>query len=1057
MKKRILAALLAVCMLLTCAPSIFAADPEPTLSYIAGTKSSDPADSTTEPLKLPTNGSAELQLFYNGVKLTNQQIKKSVDFPDGLKVIFETETQNGDPLEYIILRFEDINDTSSKEIEYEDATLKVEPVMPTYGFYTSAAPSIGTLVEDLELTETTTTLYFCQYDSNITFQYDSDDLTVAQGTPDANGVIELTLTVTDAFKAANTTTSLTAIRNGKKVAVIEELSYQEPQTGFSYRLMEKDGSDYVPVTGHLTKPLTLEYGSMKYIAFYYDGVKLRDDDYLECTGVILKSMDDECFKVIASDPEVTSASIRYESDPAAAPIRISITQPEYGFYSDPRCELRFFLQDLELLQNDTTIYFCRGDADTEFEYNQKYLTVTPGAITKGVIPLTLSVTNAELLASKGATLIALQNDEEVASVGIELADKFGDLPDYALCTLDDGQYRMIDTVLFRHGGAYDQTATLYLRSITGTPLTSDDLSRIGMSWQTGLEQNNQITYTAAWEEGMIAITITRATEDEFNGVFKVSLGNDVVDQVNIKHVRTVAKEGFAGFKLDNKDYTIGFAMEFPNGVPAFVQGSVVSESPLSEDTAEQNLFSIALASGSGDNRTAEPKRYNELVKSVTFTVEKAGSSGEMPERQELKWDNVWDTLALRYYRKNAGAWRITAEIELAQPVLTEEDGVDVQVDRLRLSLVHTRREEQVATVDLTMEYDSFGTAQRYLDMVADEDRLDDLMDELNTDKLVNRNCILELQMPGGEYVRNLNVGDLQRRVRIVGYPDPEMPTVIIGTICTSGDGSDGLIVENIRFLGDEKAKDTRDDNATPNCAVTGGGTVTFNNCVFENFYIAIDDRFDGLGKNDEKNMRFGGEGNTFRNNTCAYYLRGADAQGSSTDPVIRRAVFENNDCAVYIESLYRRYRAYEYGVEQSKFIDNGVDIYYAGTKTFFAPCNFFGKTENGKVVSRSPVIQGAGSTQTYALTDAADTAALVIVDPVYSSEEMVKLTVGADTTAFQMKNDNASDQQIDAASLTGRTEALSIEVVEAAEAAEGTESEDCVTVGIWNIAAKKTE
>ena len=633
--------------------------------------------------------------------------------------------------------------------------------------------------------------------------------------------------------------------------------------------------------------------------------------------------------------------------------------------------------------------------------------------------------------------------------------------------------------------------------------TQSELDALDFSFEVdGVTQNSVSLSCQLTEDGAIAVAIQLANNRNISGMINVEDANsEEVAYLALEFAQNV-KPGRAGrlfFALNSPNsndwYRIGFAsgeVSSSELYPTYIS-SWSRNSNLNNEEAEEDVFYLAVTLNDDVGPRIQPEIYQDYIKSVNFTILDAGADTEMPAIETSVRDNVYDMVTIYTYLKNAGTWKLRADVEFTQPVWIGDEDESTLSNTLQIDLefcrepvreieVNLRNQDNCVDPEKGGRLNALETVQAYIDLLDTQAGVDTLKkfwednDHEDWAKLLkNEDAELWFTLPAERYEDNLEAGELLRQVGVIGTTDSSGDTTTIhGSVYRTECDPDShtLALSDLHLEGNGKNNLYLDSTKTLfNYGVyTGGPNIELEGCTFENYYAAVWD--DPMGKNPGDQLSlYGGNKNTFRNNHYAVYTDSRNMDGTANKPAMMRSTFEGNDFGLYIVSLCEK--GYQYNLKFCKFIDNGIDIYYAYTHKVFFPSNYFGETVGDQITSRDPIVTGetirviadkwidADGNIVRQYADIA-TKDLVILYPILMDadfdEDNPRLGVGQNTTGFEMRNDDAADLQMSPASLIGRENALSIAMVDQDTSGGATEEDEVVgsttVLATWTIEAK---
>lgn len=935
------------------------------------------------------------------------------------------------------------------------------------GFYTSEACTPADMLKDglLQLERTVTTLYFpvgtaenafSQYE----FELEDEDEVLKLDVEDLkNGIAKLTLTVQEFDEHAEC--ELTARVQNMGIASLE-IEFSEdylPDYGFysSENCLANEiltGTYILPTEETVIYFRDLNYEEGSSYSFVSEDTKLHITVATPAQKVIP-------IMIQAQDGFVKSQIKAMKGDVCVATITVGAptqVDPREKFYWNSACSDEYAIDELELSQKETTIYFYAASADAAYTFECKdeedLLYIEEGKQDNHVIPIVLTVVDDS---HDETTIYAYKNGEQAASLDLIITRECTEpLPDYGFYEFSTGQYRLISGIY----SSRTQQNTLYFRKGNGDFTSETD---VHFTWNTGTDQNDQLILKQSLQNGMIALNLTCTSTQSFNGIITATVDGSDVGKFEFKYNPLLEKNGRVAFTVaqDSTEYQLGFAEKIVNGIPSILTRAEYLTQISNEDRSYTEAFYLAMTSGFGEEKRAEEQLYSQLVESATFTITQTGDNDRAPAIENTEHSAGWKGVALTYGQDNIGVWRIDATIKLTQQVDVLDQKTDdiIATDTVQLCAFFELRNKD----DIVINVSSIEEVQSYLDLLSTDAGLEELQKQYPA--LIQNDARLILQLSDGKYKGHLTSSVLLRDVVIRG--DQNKDTELQGTFRivpeNKSDGGDGPSFEGISFKG--AGKNTEfwpGEQNIHNYALSGPGSITYTDCTFEKYKVAVYDGSidDDADTDDDANLKFGSSGCAFYNNGIAIYLNGKTISGDG-NAQITNAIFEKNDCAVYIEELDRSLPSYEYGITYSKFIDNTCDLYYADMYELFLPGNYFGDKHGN---ARMPQLDGEIITRRYydkitgqIYTETLDTSTLLNVYPIYDSEDMIDLCILENIDHVMLMDDQANEFLISQDSLLTRTEELTIDVVtkdKALEDSDNVETLDILPVGSWNFSQK---
>ena len=884
--------------------------------------------------------------------------------------------------------------------------------------------------------------------------------------------------------------------------------------GFSYRVADdKTGTN---LGSYCTGPLEVTYGESTYVALYFDGVAIEDDDAIDADGVDCNlSSKSSIFKIVAERTE--SGIISYTDQGTTYELQVKVETPETGFFSIPERDLTYYLEDLDVLNPQTTIYFFGAKPGDTVTFSVKpvkandaqagALTVSLASTTAGSDPIAVTLTDKAASADNYGKMgfhvcVEIKDSGVEELLQVKRSDDYGKASAYDFYSFQNGQYDLLDQLKLKKADNGKIAGAAYLRKSSGAAFTQDELNELRVTFTMSGNSQNEVTLTSALtKDGAIAVTATLKNGYNIEGTICVndSAGKRLTD-LWLDYTSKIHGNGKIEFTFNNEDYTIGFVDGAESGGEqylSFIGGIWARNSELNDSEPEKDSFYLGIALSDGDEPEAQPALYKTLIDSVTFTMLDANAGTQIPKYTMGTHTKGWDMVTIYTYLKNAGPWVLQADIKFSQPVGISERGTGViWTDTIELTMTFKRTLVPEIGIDLREDangnpLDALKTVQAYIDLLKDTSGVDTLKTSWTenghrdwAETLANPKAEIWFTLPAKCYVGDLVADKLMRQIGVIGTQNEVGEvTTIQGSVYRTNEADNGtLALSDLHLEGKGKNVETYLDNSQtrPNYGVySAGGNIEFEGCTFEGYWAAVWDAplpGSNVSKQDMVSL-FGGNRNVFLNNKYGVYTDSYKMDGTANKPAVMRSTFQGNEWGIYIASLSRE--GYKYNVKFCKFLDNSCDIYYGFTHRVFFPSNYFGQTVNGPADSRDPIVRGRNVTVVVGKSIGAngnvvrqyaniDTEDLVTLDPILLDADFdqggnARLGVSAGTSSFAMLNNVASALKIDAASLTNRASDLSINMVDQDTTSTDNGSSDkstpevvgsTTTLGTWNIAVK---
>ncbi|MCF2671257.1 hypothetical protein JQM60_08995 [Butyricicoccus pullicaecorum] len=837
------------------------------------------------------------------------------------------------------------------------------------------------------------------------------------------------------------------------------------------------------------------------MSLYCDGAAIKDDDDIDADGVKCNFRNTTGDGVFAIDAGHAESGVLYYTDRKTTyTLQIQIHAPETGFFAIPERNMTYYLEDLNILNSETTVYFFGAKSGDTVSFSVEpntgamagALTVSPETITAGSDPIAVTLTDhaasADAYGKKGFRVCVQINGKQAEeALHVNRSEDYGKAAAYDFYSYWDGQYRLLEQLRPKETAGGMISAVAYLRRADGTPFTQTELSALNIAFTPNGSSQNAVTLTETLtKDGAIAVTATLDNTYSIEGAIRVRDGAGLeLASLWLKYASWLQAYGKVEFEYQDADYSIGFVDGAASGneeYPEFIRNTWSHNSALNDDTPEVDPFYLAIAQNDNKTPTAQPDLYRNLIDSVTFTLLDAGAGTEMPAYHSDKHTKGWDMVTIETYLKNAGSWALQADIIFRQPVwINQRTGGPIQTRNLQLAITFQRTLVPEIRIDLRDKdnlwkdaggttFDAMKTVQAYLALLEEKSGVETIQALWgNSDHadwagmLTNPEAELWFTLPAERYAGDLSAGKLVRQIGLTGTEENGAVTTIQGSVFrTNNSDDDGtLALSDLHLQGKGKEEPYFDAAKTrPNYGIySAGGNIEIEGCTLEDYWAAVWDAPlpDSASKPREMLSLFGGNRNVFRNNRYGVYTDCCRMDDTANRPTIMRSTFEGNTYGIYIQSLLRR-EGYRYMVKFCKFLDNTCDIYNDDTCRLFFPSNYFGQTQSGQTVSRDPIVEGrrvkvildkttdASGKIRYQYADI-DTETLLTLDPIllnadFDQSGTLRLGVRTGTSSFSMRNDDAGTMKMDAASLINRASQLMIRMVEQSAASDDSDGTD---------------
>ena len=120
-----------------------------------------------------------------------------------------------------------------------------------------------------------------------------------------------------------------------------------------------------------------------YVSLYCDGAAIKDDDDIDADGVkcnVRSTTGDGVFAIMAAHAE--SGVLYYTDGTTTYTLQIQIHAPETGFFAIPERNMTYYLEDLNILNSETTVYFFGAKSGDTVSFSvEPYTGATAGALT----------------------------------------------------------------------------------------------------------------------------------------------------------------------------------------------------------------------------------------------------------------------------------------------------------------------------------------------------------------------------------------------------------------------------------------------------------------------------------------------------------------------------------------------------------------------------------------------------------------------------------------------------------------------------------------------------